>query len=211
MFACSVNVSTSPAPGGGGSGGGGGQINMHLPSPPANVTQGTLLQLGTAGGSGGRLRSAISSPGHYGPNPQDRVDMHARRSLGEASVTLQPEPRFAEILHKNDLMSAGDIRSSGVVALFKTEPLLAGKCAALLMKDVGCTFPGCPYCKTTLVELPRTDLCDLTSALRRCMGTASARSRPGTPRGRSDSVGSDRSVGSQRSDGGGTKPKRHRS
>ena len=81
LFACAVNASTSPAPGGGGSGGGGGQINMRLPSPPASVTQGTLLQLGTPGGGGGRLRSAISSPGHYGPNPQDRVDQHARRSM----------------------------------------------------------------------------------------------------------------------------------
>ena len=107
-------------------------------------------------------------------------------------------------------MSAAEIRSLGVVALFKSEPLLAGKCAAMLMKDIGCTFPGCPYCKKTLMELLKTDLCDLTSALRRCMGTATARSRPGTPRGRSGSVGSDRSVGSQRSDGGGTKPKRHR-
>ena len=59
-------------------------------------------------------------------------------------MTLPPEPRFAEILPANDLISGADIRSSGVVALFKTEPLLAGKCAALLMKDAGCTFPRLP-------------------------------------------------------------------
>ena len=153
----------------------------------------------------------LTTPGHYGPtNPQDRADLHARRSAS-SSVTLPPEPRYAEILPVHDLISGADIRSSGVVALFKTEPLLVGKCAALLMKDVGCTFPQCPYCKNTYEDLPKVDTCDLLSALRRCMGTASARLRPNTPRGRSDSVGSDRSVGSQRSDGGGAKPKRHRS
>ena len=136
--------------------------------------------------------------------------MHARKTRENSSVILLPEPRFAEILPVHDLISGADIRSSGVVALFKTEPLLVGKCAALLMKDAGCTFPQCPYCKNTYEDLPKVDTCDLLSALRRCMGTASARSRPGTPRGRSDSVGSDRSVGSQRSDGGGEKPKRHR-
>jgi hypothetical protein len=185
---------------------------MRLPAPPANVTQGTLLQLGTPGGNGGGLRSALSSPGHYGPtNPQDRADLHAHRTMERKSIILPPEPRYAEILPANDLISGAEIKSSGIVALFKTEPLLAGKCAALLMKDEGCTFQNCAYCKNTLEDLPKVDTCDLLSALRRCMGTASARSRPGTPRGRSDSVGSDRSVGSQRSDCGGMKPKRHRS
>ena len=211
LFACAVNVATSPAPSGGGSGGGGGQINLRLPAAPAGVTQGTLLQLGTPGGSGGGLRSALSSPGHYGPaSVQDRVNQHARRSAS-SSVTLPPEPRYAEILPAHDLMSGADIKSYGVVALFKTEPLLVGKCVAVLMRDTGCVYPQCPYCKNTYEDLPKVDTCDLLSALRRCMGVASARSRPGTPRGRSDSVGSNRSVGSQRSDGGGEKPKRHRS
>jgi len=210
LFACAVNVSTSPAPSGGGSGGGGGQINLRLPAAPAGVTQGTLLQLGTPGGAG-RLRSSLSSPGHYGPATiQDRADQHARRSAREGSVTLPPEPRYAEILPSNDLISGSDIRQHGIVSLFKTEPLLAGKCAAMLMKDEGCIFPNCAYCKITIEDLPKVDTCDLLSALRRVMGTANARLRPNTPRGRSDSVGSDRSVGSQRSDGGGMKPKRPR-
>ena len=212
IFACAENASASPAPSGGDSGGGGTQINLRLPPSPANVTQGTMLQLGVAGGGGGWPRSAMAPPGHYGPQAGDdsRKQQLSRDKQGLRATDHPPELRFAEILHKNDLMPAADIISRGVVALFKSEPLLAGKCAAMLMKDVGRTFPGCPYCKKTLIELPKTDLCDLTSALRRCMGSVSARSRPGTPRGRSDSVGSDRSVGSQRSDGGGTKPKRHR-
>ena len=187
-----------------GNGGGGGQIDMRLPTPPAQVTQGTLLQLGTAGGGGGgRPRSAMTPSSHYGP--QSDKDRKLGYAQADAATVLPPEPRYAEILHKNDLMSGGDIKSFGVVELFKTEPLLAGKCAALLVKDIGCTFPNCSYCKKTLPELTKIDTCDLLSALRRCMGSASARSRPGTPRDRSDSVGS------QRSDGGGNKPKRHRS
>ena len=210
LFACAVNASTSPAPSGGGSGGGGGQINLRLPAPPASVTQGTLLQLGTPGRKWRRPSlGAFQSRPLWSGDPQDRANQHARRSAS-SSVTLPPEPRFAEILPAHDLISGADIKSSGVVALFKTEPLLAGKCAALLMKDAGCTFPQCPYCKNTYEDLPKVDTCDLLSALRRCMGTASARLRPSTPRGRSDSVGSDRSVGSQRSDGGGAKPKRPR-
>ena len=59
-------------------------------------------------------------------------------------MTLPPEPRYAEILPANDLISGADIKSSGVVALFKTEPLLAGKCAALLMKDDRLHFPSVP-------------------------------------------------------------------
>ena len=136
--------------------------------------------------------------------------MLARKTRENRSIILPPEPRYAEILPSNDLISGAEIRQNGVVALFKTEPLLAGKCAALLMKDQGCTFQDCAYCKNTYADLPKVDTCDLLSALRRCMGTASARLRPNTPRGRSDSVGSDRSVGSQRSDGGGMKPKRPR-
>ena len=214
MFACAENASASPAPGGGGgNGGGGAQINLRLPPSPANVTQGTLLQLGgAAGGGGGWPRSAMAPSSHYGP-PSDAMGGKDRKlgfSQLEQATVLPPEPRYAEIAHRNDLMSAGDIRSFGVVELFKSEPLLAGECAALLMKDIGCIFPSCSYCKKTLLELPKTDTCDLLSALRRCMGSASARSRSGTPRGRSDSVGSDRSVGSQRSDGGGNKPKRPR-
>ena len=80
LFACAENASTSPAPSGGGSGGGGGQTNMRLPQSPANVTQGTMLQLGVAGGGGGGgyPRSAMVSPGHYGPQGDGNKD----RKLG---------------------------------------------------------------------------------------------------------------------------------
>ena len=58
LLACAENASSaSPAPSGGGSGGGGGQINMRLPPSPANVTQGTVLQLGVAGGGGAWMAS----------------------------------------------------------------------------------------------------------------------------------------------------------
>ena len=212
LFACAENVGASPLPRGGGSGGGLAQRELRLPPSPAKVSQGTLLQLCGAGGGGGWPRSAMASPSHSGPQAGDeeRKQRFSRDGQDRQAAILPPEPRYAEILHKSDLMSASDIRSLGAVALIKSEPLLAGKCAALLMKDLGCTFPGCPYCTKPYAELPKTDLCDLTPALQRCMGSASARSRPGTPWGRSDSVGSDRSVGSQRSDGGGAKPKRPR-
>ena len=55
--------------------------------------------------------------------------MHARRSMGNASVTLPPEPRYAEILPSNDLISGAEIRQNGVVALFRLFRVreLAGK------------------------------------------------------------------------------------
>ena len=61
LAACAENAAASPAPGGGGSRGGGAQLDLRLPPSPANVTQGTLLQLGGPGGGGGWPRSAMSS------------------------------------------------------------------------------------------------------------------------------------------------------
>ena len=82
LFACAVNASTSPAPSGGGSGGGGGQINLRLPAPPAGVTQGTLLQLGTPGGNWRRPPlGAFQSRPLWSGDPQDRVNQHARRTM----------------------------------------------------------------------------------------------------------------------------------
>ena len=137
LFACAENASAPPAPSGGSPSGGGAQLDMRLPPAPANVTQGTRLQLGGAGKAGDWPRSAMSPLSTYGPNPQEWVDRCAQQNRETASVQIPPEPRFAEILHKNDLMSAADIRSLGVVALFKSEPLLAGKCAALQTADEG--------------------------------------------------------------------------
>ena len=66
LFACAENAFASPAPGGGDFGGGGAQLDMRVPPSPANVTQGTVLQLGGAGGGGGWPRSAMAPSSHYG-------------------------------------------------------------------------------------------------------------------------------------------------
>ena len=219
LFACTENASSSPAPGGGGFGGAGGQLDMRLPPSPAHLTQGTLLQLGGAGGGGGWPRSALTSTGQYGQQNETSASREAAFKLDGSNVRasqradLPPGPRKAGILPAGELLPGAEIKSRNVVFLFKSEPLLNGQCAALLVKDEGCTWEKCPYCPKTLSELPRMDAADLKAALRRCMGSSGARpSRPGTPRrDRSDSVGSDRSAGSQRSDGGGWRSKHHRS
>ena len=111
---------------------------------------------------------------------------------------MPPGPRHAGGLPASELLPGMETKSRGVVDLFKSEPLLTGHCGALLMKDVGCDYKSCPFCPKSLTELPRCDVGDIAAALRRCMGSSGARSsRPGTPRcERSNSVGSDRSVGS---------------
>ena len=99
------------------------------------------------------------------------------------------------------------------MTLFKSEPMLKGKCTAFYVRDTGCSWDKCNYCLTSLRDAASTDPRDLAQAVRRSIGSADARSRPGTPgerRGRSNSAGSATSVGSQRSDGGGHKPKQQR-
>ena len=99
----------------------------------------------------------------------------------------------------------------GVVTLFKTEPMLKGKCTALYVREAGCTWGRCNYCVASLRDAASTGQRDLTQAVRRAIGSLDTRNRPETPgerRGRSDSAGSATSVCSQRSDGGGHKPKR---
>ena len=106
-----------------------------------------------------------------------------------ASVTLPPEPRRSHILPSSELMSGAAIKAGGVVDLFKTEPLLKGMCAAYLLKDIGCDYPGCRFCKRTIEMLPTVDMNDLCAAIYRCSGSSRAISRPGTPgRTRSDSM-----------------------
>ena len=72
LFACAENAAASPASGGCDSGGGLAQLEMRLSPSPANVTQGTMLQLGGLGGGGGWPRSAMPSPGNYGPQNYGR-------------------------------------------------------------------------------------------------------------------------------------------
>ena len=121
MFACAENASASPAPGGCGSGGGLAQLEMSLPPSPANVTQGTLLQLGGPGGGGGWPRSAISSPGHYGPQNYSR-ERDAAFKQDESRVRpgrgdeLPPGPRRAGILPGRT--SFCPTRRSSLVALW---------------------------------------------------------------------------------------------
>ena len=127
--------------------------------------------------------------------------------------TLPPPPRMAGVLPDSELLSSDDIRNGGVIALFKTEPLLNRKCVAFYLRKDGCPHRVCNFCLQSLREAPSLDPSDLAQALRRASGSSNARSRPSTPgdrRGRSDSAGSAASLGSQHSDGGGHKPKQRR-
>ena len=171
------------------------------------MLQGTELQLG------GGLRSAMSPVGHYGPASQrEATPNHGNRSRTELGA-LPPGPRKAGVLPDSELLSGDEIRAGDVVTLFKTEPMLKGKCTAFYVRDTGCSWDKCGYCTASLRDAASTDPGDLAQALRRSIGSAGARSRSGTPgerRGRSDSAGSATSAGSQRSDGGGHKPKQRR-
>ena len=196
MIPRKIRLAQSPTPNGGRSSRQGAQLEIAFPSGGA-VLQGTELQLGD-----GR-RSALSSTSQYGPALPGR----------DGFATLPPSPRKASVLPDCELISSDDVRNLGVIPLFKSEPLLAGKCVALYIKQGGCTYPKCMFCLRALREAASIDPKDLAQALRRTIGSTSARSRPGTPgdgRKRSDSAGSASSVGSQNSDGGGHKPKQHR-
>ena len=48
--------------------------------------------------------------------------------------SLPPPPRKAGVLPDSELLSGDDIRSGGVIALFKTEPLLNRKCVAFYLR-----------------------------------------------------------------------------
>lgn len=169
-----------------------GGLNLQLPQPPPGVAQGTLLQL--------------TKPKPASPSDQGRTRDYSRE---HKETVLPPAPRFGNILPRHELISGPEVKSLGVVGLFQSEPILAGKCAALLVREDGCDFRGCKFCRRTLEELPSLDASDITAALRRTLGSASARVRPGTPRrDRSDSEGSERSISSQRSEGGGFRPRR---
>ena len=203
--------STSPTMLGGRGSRSGGQLEIAFPSG-GSALQGTELQLG------GGLRSAMSPAGQYGPASQR--DAAGNRTTAEwsdrtrsAFVALPPGPRKAGVLPESELLTGDEIRAGDVVTLFKTEPMLKGKCTAFYVRDTGCIWDKCNYCTASLRDAASTDPRDLAQALRRSIGSSGARSRPPTPgdrRGRSDSAGSATSVGSQRSDGGGHKPKQRR-
>ena len=76
---------------------------------------------------------------------------------------------------------------------------------------MGACMTDCAFCKTSIAGEANTDPGDLERAVRRACGLTNARERASTPgRGRSDSVGSASSMGSQNSTGGGHKPKKGR-
>ena len=167
LFACAENAAASPSPSGCGSGGGSAQPDIRLSPLPANVTQSTMLQLAGPGGGDGWPRSMMSSPGHHGPQNHGR-ERDAAFKQDESRVRpgrrdeLPPGPRHAGILPASELLPGMEIKSRGVVNLFKAEPLLTGHCAALLMKDVSCD------CKSRPLQLAELPWCDVgeTSPLR---------------------------------------------
>ena len=94
--------------------------------------------------------------------------MHgACRASGHICNGGKPPPRKANIFNDDELLSGAEIKERGVVQLFRDEPLLHGQCAALLLRDNGCDYPACPFCKRTLDELDSLDVRDLEAALRR--------------------------------------------
>ena len=121
----------SPTPSGGRGSRMGGQLEIAFP-PGGALLQGTELQLG------GGLRSAMSSANQYGPAGNNRAADLASRARSDYGA-LPPPPRKAGLLADSELLSGDDIRSTGVVTLFKTEPILKGKCTALYVRETGCT------------------------------------------------------------------------
>ena len=182
---------TSPTTNGGRGSRQGGQLEIPFPTGGA-MLQGTELQLGHGGG----LRSAMAPTGQYGTG----VVGNSREARGSASYgTLPPPPRKADILPAAELLSSDDIRQGNVITLFKAEPILNRKCVAFYLRQDGCPHKECNFCLNSLNTAQSSDPRDLAQALRRASGSANARSRPPTPgdrRGRSDSVGSNTSLGS---------------
>ena len=183
---------SSPTPSGGRGSRMGGQLEIAF-LPGGALLQGTELQLSSG------LRSAMSSANHYGPaTGAGRMADLASKTRSDYGA-LPPPPRKAGLLADSELLSGDDIRSMGVVTLFKTEPMLKGKCTALYVREAGCTWGKCNYCATSLREAASTDQRDLAQAIRRAISSSNARSRPGAPggrRSRSGSAGSATSVGS---------------
>ena len=130
---------SSPTPSGGRVSRLGGQLDIAFP-PGGALLQGTELQLGSG------LRSAMSqarntSMGAGGGRTSVDFADRARSDFG----ALPPPPRKAGLLADSELLSGDAIRALGVVTLFKTEPMLKGKCTALYVRDTGCTWDKCNY------------------------------------------------------------------
>ena len=192
---------SSPSPGAGrDSRQGRGQLQLNLPPASGAVVHGTELQLGGIGRrSGGSVQPERDAK-------REQFD-HSRGSVH----LLPPPPRFGEVLPANELWTGEAIKAQNLMPLFKAEPLLAGTCMGLYLRQDGCTWDNCNFCMKSMRDASKTDPADLERALRRCCGTSSTRERTSTPgRGRSDSAGSASSVGSQNSTGGGHKPKKGR-
>ena len=143
----------------------GGQLQIAFPSGGA-LLQGTELQLG------GGLRSTMSQAHTTNTSaagsrtPADYGD----RSRAEFGA-LPPPPRKAGLLPDSELISGDEIRAANVVALFKTEPMLKGRCTALYVRDTGCIWDKCNYCVASLRDAASTDPRDLAQADRLSSGS----------------------------------------
>ena len=100
---------------------------------------------------------------------------------GSTDIELPAEPRKAGLLRSHELLSTQEIRDRDSTPVFASDKTLNGKCINLCLNAVGCDHPNCILCKRSLVALQSADPTDITAALRRAVGAASARSRPGTP------------------------------
>jgi hypothetical protein len=111
MFACAENAAASPTPSSNDCSSRGAQLEMRLPPAPANVTQGTMLQLGGYGSGGGWPHSAMAQQSHYGPQGNYDGRRSAEFSRDESRVRakhrqddLPPGPRQAGILTTSELL-----------------------------------------------------------------------------------------------------------
>ena len=59
----------------------------------------------------------------------------SRDERSQAHISMPPPPRKAGILPDSELLSGDDIRNGGVLALFKTEPILNRKCVAFYLRE----------------------------------------------------------------------------
>ena len=126
---------------------------INMPSPGASVVNGTELQL--LGGPRSALRR---NPGeaHQGPSSSEQF---ARDSV-DSVRSLPPPPRFGNALPQNELISAEEVKTQGLIPMFKAEPLLNGKCLGLYLRRGGCTYGNCGFCKKAAFS---------SSKVRRCL------------------------------------------
>ena len=130
-----------------------------MPPPNAAVVNGTELQLG---GPRSALRRNLGN--HPQSSSSAQREQFARHSH-DSVRTLPPPPRFGNVLRQDELMSGEAVEEQGLMPMFKSEPLLNGKCIALYLRRDGCTYGNCGFCKKSLRDAPNTDPGDLERAL----------------------------------------------